>query len=750
MKASKWIGYGAAALALAAIGTAQAAKIFPDDCPGMTLQQCVDSDNGGTGPFFITVKSGTYTNQTVIATTRPGSIVAESGLLARPEIVNSTWRWKALGASGASVRGFHFVNSTVDIRHDGTVNAGDTVGITIENNVFEMSSGISDVIRTGCNASSNGPGTVQIRVRNNQVSSSNTSALGGLVRVDCVGLTPSTANMDLAFTENRVQTESLDLAGLELQLARANQDIILAQNEFRGPRNVRFVSENGTFVTDYGNLRFYAFYNLFSDRLADGSLPSNGGQLIDSNLDDNGSTGAVLNDVTIYFNYNTFDGNWDLLNFADHTTASTGNNDLYLYNNIFTEVPSGDTFLLNSGLLTTIVVAGGGNIIGPGVTLGNYTLEADDQPGVDPMYVAAPARYALRPDSPAIDSGGNADLAFGFTQLALFGNPVPDFLAISHVDADGFRRVIDGDDSASAEADAGAYEWGDRFIAHETSDSNRINNYSNIYDSIMNADADASGFFSHIWSYEDTPGQPHDEAIGWWYRSSVGRWTLYNENSSINMPAGLVYSVFYPTGDRGGSGNNGFRGIQEVQVGATPAASLDTGLTQRNLAVFVRHVYKSGTSAAVRDPVNLEVYYDGTSWRIYHVDGSNLPANAAYMVYYQQPSQNVFLAYPGGDNAPMFLGSVLVKHPQVVFNCTTPVIQQVALRGLFGNGLGANPANQVLDVAFGAGLIGITNEDGSAIQPWNFLSGGTGFFVMVDPKQAFECQDRIYKDDFDH
>ncbi len=716
--------------------SAQGAKIYPDDCSGMTLQQCVDSDNGGTGPFFITVKNGTYNNQDIWAIDRSGWIVAENGVAGKPVFTDSFWEWGAVGTSSSGVRGLKLTGSSgIAIWLRGTVNAGELGQVTFEDNEFDISNN-SDAIRIQ-ESTLAGAGTFGVRIRGNRIKN-NTSFTPtnepGLIHIRWVD---SSVKVDVAIAENTMQTNREDIPGFRIDLGTANLDVMLAQNEFRGARAVHLTSDNSA----HGDLNFYAYYNLFADRYADGTRPVFQPELVYSDMQ------GTASKVIAGFYFNTFDGRWDLIKFFDHAITASSSNQLLLYSNVFTEAPSGTAFLLNG--TGTASVSGDNNVVGPGLQLGAYTAASGDQVGVDPLYVAAPARYALRDGSPAIDTGGNADFGFGFAQLALFGNPVPSLLALPHVDMDGFRRVIDGDGDGAASADAGAFEWGDRMLVHESSDNNNFLNRTAIHDDELTADSDAVGLFTHLYRHEDTPEQFYDQPLGWWYNGF--RWTIYNENSGTNMNAGLVYSVFHPTGDRG-VGTNGFRGMIEVQNGPSAATSLDTGLTESNLAVFVRHVYQGGSQ--VYDNSALEVYYDGTSWRIYHANGGTIPANATYLVYYQQPSKNVFKVVPGIGDAGSFGGAgVVFQHPFLdqgpPFQCVTPVIQQVALGGLLGNGLGDVPHHVLFDYFGNVGSI-VTEDGSSPFTNYSFLNGGTGYFVMIDPQQAFECSDRIYKDDMDH
>ncbi len=722
--------------------SAQGAKIFPDDCPGMTLQQCVDSDNGGTGAFFITVKNGTYNNQDVTAFGRSGWIVAENGVLGKPVFTDSTWIWDAVGTATSGVRGIHFTgDSGIRIWLTGTLNSGELGQVTIEDNEFEISA-TGAIVRHPVKISEvslGGAGTFGVRIRGNQITASTGAAPSFPKGLIDIGSMTSTVGVDVAIAENTLQTNREDVPGLMVDLGTANLDVILSQNEFRGARAVHLTSDNSA----HGRLRVYAFYNLFADRYADGTRPAFFPELVYSNMQ------GTANQVITGFYFNTFDGRWDSISFFDHSITASSSNQLLIYNNVFTEAPAGQAVLLNGTGAAS--VSGDNNVIGPGVALLSYINAASDQVGVDPLYVAAPARYALRAGSPAIDAAGGADFSFALTQGSLFGNPsiVPTLLALPHVDMDGFRREIDGDGDGTVVSDAGAFEWGDRMLVHESSDNNNFSNRTSIHDDELTADSDAVGLFTHLYRHEDTPQQFYDQPLGWWFNGF--RWTIYNENFNTNMDPGLVFSVFHPSGDRG-VGTNDFRGLIEVQNGSSAVASLDTGLTEGNLAVFVRHVYQSGSQ--IYDNSALEVYYDGTSWRIYHANSGNIPANATYLVYYQQPSKNVIKVIPGVGDAGSFGGAGIVfEHPFLEqgppFQCVTPVIQQVALGGLLGNGLGDVPHHVLFDYFGNVGSI-VTEDGSSPFSDYNILTGGTGYFVMIDPQQAFECSDRIYKDDMDH
>lgn len=79
----------------------------------------------------------------------------------------------------------------------------------------------------------------------------------------------------------------------------------------------------------------------------------------------------------------------------------------------------------------------------------------------------------------------------------------------------------------------------DKIYVHTATAANSSFNGTVIDHPDLNSNPNAKIVFSHFWT-----GTYNNNVSGLWYRSSDGRWIIYNENSTVDMVIGSKYNIF--------------------------------------------------------------------------------------------------------------------------------------------------------------------------------------------------------------
>jgi hypothetical protein len=321
----------------------------------------------------------------------------------------------------------------------------------------------------------------------------------------------------------------------------------------------------------------------------------------------------------------------------------------------------------------------------------------------------------LRPGSPAIDA---ADTVFIGLLLGVNGFP--------QVDADGMRRIIGG---GTLGADIGAYEFGDTSFA--SSKAVPGSNYFALSHPATDSQPSVRPVLTRNFGLNGV-ANPH--SIGAWYSSPA--WYAFNQGGET-MPVGAAVNVFVP--GLGGGGASYAHVATAANIGGDHTRLDNAYLNGTNSALVLATANwaHSGTGVYNNHPIAVgnDCLVPGPDcWYVVNQDGAAIPVNAAFNIYAQDRSPNAY------------------RHEVTPLN-RSPDGSETTLDHFLLNG---TPCAQV-HVARTASLL--TNETYDlryAADRWRIFNHlgiemplGARFFVLVNPRQVFECTDLIFADGFE-
>lgn len=546
--------------------------------------------------------------------------------------------------------------------------------------------GSASYIRVAANG-----GTVEAMVYDNRVSGRPLGLNNGLVEFAASG----GATLDANALYNRVTSTSptaVSGAGILLDAAGNAAGTFKAHaNEVRGGffRAGIYVSE-GLFSSTASNYAARLYNNVLV-------CAPDGGTGIGLVVNNGTLDAQAVNNTISRCNYGILASQWSGGTSASAAIAGIVKNNLVVANT---------TLSFNAAL--TPDLANDYNLLNgaTSVATGAHTITAAAQ-------LASNTAPRLTATSPAIDAADTATLGFG---LIFNGLPV--------VDADGLRRIKEaggGDD-----ADIGAYEYGDLSFRHTATPANTSSYISTFDHPGANAQSAANLMATpNFGGNLAGPGIANDQPFGVYYASA--RWRVFNEDAATPMPGGAKFNVFAPA-----PGSGSFRHVSTAANTVGRFTEIDSGSTNNvpGYIVLATQNWSAGSGIYNAHPIGL-VYSGATSrWQIANLDsgGATMPANAGFNVYAQPESPNAFRVSAAGGSS-----SIVLDHP--LLN-GVPCAQVNTTRLWSGSTVVGNH-----DVYYGS--------DGTwRIFGYSALPAGTTFHVVIDPRQVFECTDRIFADGF--
>jgi len=371
----------------------------------------------------------------------------------------------------------------------------------------------------------------------------------------------------------------------------------------------------------------------------------------------------------------------------------------YIWNNLIVASSSGLQFTssLTPGLANNYNLI---NAPGNSATLGPNTISADAR------LVAAQAPR-LRAGSPAINAADGTLLANALIDAGL-----------PTLDADGLRRV------KGPGADIGAYEYGDTSLLHIAAGGNISGHITRIDSPATNAQTGALVLPTRSYG----PAGPRSlQPFGVYYEGS--RWTIYHEAIAA-ISSGLQWGVFVPVPGSGafvhsGTAANTTAARTQIDNAAT------NGYPER--IVLVAHNW---TAQPTYNAHLTGIYWSGSGvsgrWNIANTDQTALPIPNAFNVYAQQASPNAFRL-----PAPVGMQRAEIDHP---------LVNGVACATIHATRI-VDPAASVPAGSFDLDF-NFTNGRWAVYSPLAWVAG-TAFNVLIDARQVFDCQDRIFANGFD-
>jgi hypothetical protein len=322
----------------------------------------------------------------------------------------------------------------------------------------------------------------------------------------------------------------------------------------------------------------------------------------------------------------------------------------------------------------------------------------------DPRLVSRTRAPWLRPDSPAIDA--DDDL------------PFYDERARPWLDAHGERRI------KGSAVDLGAFEFGDSWIGVRARPDNTTGNFL-LFDHPATSGQPEALLFA---SPDGSLGLPVNlRPLGVWWASGSGQMGVFNQDLSA-MPIGSGYSLFVPAPFRPSAvvlpGPSLVTRV--ARVGSEPVTRLNLGspLSDRPelivLATQNWNPQQPPASIGVYNPRSISLRYEASSWSIVNLDGSPIPAGAAFNVFSQPPSPAAFQLSVGGRSS-----WVAIDHPLL----NGRPCARIAVMPVFDNA----PHGLTYVGIEGAGAWLIQRN---AVTPW---PNNAFFNVVFSPRQVEEC-----------
>lgn len=410
--------------------------------------------------------------------------------------------------------------------------------------------------------------------------------------------------------------------------------------------------------------------------------------------------------------------------FSVHTTV--GSSSVDILNNII--VNTKDAYVGPASGTSMSVDSLGNNLIFGHENISGFVLDTTDY-NAPPNFIEVGVNYALSSLSPAIDKANSFATALLYNIGIMEDSP--------NIDADGLRRF------KGVKIDSGAYEWGDRHVLHRA--FNPTGQISDINDSQLNSDPNAITVTTQVWNYENAPVVYNDHPIGIYRNGS--KWSIFNEDLA-NIPTDAKFHVFYPYGGV----SDDINGLAKFSNPETPDSGFDindVNLNNNSNAGIFASNYWDNLAGGIYNPSSLEVGYqnDGT-WYLGNVDGSDMPTNAQVFIYSQDGSRNVFHHEVTDNNTTNQI--TLIDHPLLNGNpCALPTVTQ-STTWFFAPLFEQNPHNIGVYYSYLDNKWAIFNQDIADITVviGSPIIGGR-FNVMVDPQQVYQCNDVIFKNNFE-
>ena len=678
------------ALLIAPTPTPAATVNWPGTSPcAATLQACINASSSGDR---IEIVTNTPINESLFIDQRSVAVVAANGY--RPQLalsqsisISST---TTTGNQTVLIDGLRLQSGALFANYSGIGEAN----YTISNVVFEEGS----VDNTGSIFSRVSGGTLNLTLYNNDIHCSLDFAQSSVVRIESDAATTLNANV----FNNKISCPPR--TGIVRNLLRvsigssfagvAEASLKIHANEFRVDRTV---DSSGTVRgIEISESSVAATPSVIKTRLYNNVVIGNGREVASAN----DAISALVNrgDMALQIINNTIVG-WDRsIYVGSYNAAGSGsqNIDGRILNNVLVSRSYG--FFLQP--TTTAALTNDYNLVNTvsiGTPLGSHSITA-------PARLVSPWRPRLRDDSPAIDAADSLSLLFG-----LVGAGLPS------TDADGLRR-FKGDGS---KADIGAYESGDVIFEQRVSGSGSP---TTIIDSPalngMNTPIPQASV-----RYAANSGVNYYRPFGFYLFG--GTWALVDE-AGIAFSPGTTFNVFVPAG-----GSGVFRHVATSALTGGFYTKLDNN-DLKNQPDMIVLATQSRMPNLIANPHPISVYTDAVNWFVDNSDRADMPINAAFNIYWQQPSPNAFRLTASAANTNT--QGLRVDHPLLDGQpCARP--QASRMTPSTGN------VNEGWQWVYSGGSWLLTSPGGIPI--------GTQFNVVIDAARVTTCSDVIFADGFE-
>lgn len=682
-------------LTLALLGSATSAALAaPVGWPSgtapcnTTLQACINGVGSG---VTVEIRTSTPINEDLVIN-KSVDLVAEPTRRVRLAPGRSiTGSMSGSAPWNVTLRGLRLVDGRIDLSHasSGPANLG------LENLRIEST---TPVIAAGLRVRINGAAASTVRVTGNRLRVAAPTLFTSGIEVEFSGGSGHLADIRWNTVESRGVSEGWGILGSAVQGTTAEFRIL--GNEVRGEfrRDGIMVSE-GLFSATPSTVTARIVSNVV---IGDGGF--SGG--ISSTVSQGNTSAQILNNTVVRGR------GISLSRWGGGGPAATGTTSGNIFNNLIA---------FNRWGLQNTASAGGAatndyNLLHRNVNPGAHTAGANDV-NADPLLRSLDAPR-LGVGSPAIDAGNG---------LALIGGG-----SLPLLDGDGLRRLVNGDSAGSAEVDIGAYEHGHRMLLARSTGT--TSNYFPINDPLSSA-SNASRLFTTLNRFVN-PFNTNPRPTGVWLDALPAGWSVFNQDLTP-MSASLAFNVFHPLP----STTLSMRTFSTPLPGFPNAMALP-GPVNTDIVLAEQNWNGNGT-AGVYNNNPIAVGREGGAWFLHNANGTALPANAKFNVYWQPPSPNVFEVFKqAGDGLTNF--AILLDHP---------LLNDAPCAGVVVTPTSATPAADPIGKLFD--VILSDTPDASGERRWVIFSfsgaiQSQSYHVLVVPEQISDCtKGPLFRDQFE-
>lgn len=672
-------------------------RTWPGAAPcNTTLQACIAGTLSGDR---IEIATDTPINESPNLFERDIELVAANGY--RPQLSDgrnlfiSSSQFK--GNQTVLVSGIHLRNGYVSANYLGYA----TANYTIQNMTLEASPGnlggriSSSIIRNSTAART----TLNLTLYNNDVHCGAAIAESSVVSMTSAASTTLNANV----YNNKVTCSTQDgvvnygiLASIGSNAAGvADATLKFHGNEIRAER----YTGSGTMISSMSGIGIREDSDALAASTISARLYNN--VVIGNGL--NSSSNGIFTivdrgDMNLQTVNNTITGWYSSLYAGSYNSPGTGSQTIHglILNNVM--VSRGPAFYLQG--TTTASLSNTYNLVNApstGTPLGGNSI-------MSPAKLVSESTPRLRSDSPAIGAADTATLAFG---IALGGLP--------GTDADGLRRVK----GADGLADIGAYEFGDVSFEHRVNSLIAGTHNSPIYSAALDGVTSALPQASQVHSTGSSSA--YEPSFGVYY--SPNRWRLFDQ-AQVDLVLGTTFNVFAPA-----SGGGLLRHIATPASIASYFTKIDNS-SLNNKPDLILLATQNWDPNSVYNPHPISLGFSGMNWYVDNIDYAAMPTNAAFNLYWQNPSPNAFRVTASPSN--LSVTGLRVDHPLLDGQpCARPHATRMSGSAFVAHGW---------KWFYGGGSWNLFSPDG--------IPDGTQFNVVVDPAQVALCTDRIFANDF--
>ena len=654
----------------------------PAPCNG-TLQACIDA--AGTAGI-VELRTDATVNES-LAIGQSLTLRAVAGF--RPALASG----RGITASGGGtelvvrIEGLSLSNGNIVMQYSGTGNA------TLEARRNRLRG--SGTAGAGIRVENTGSGSLVARVEENRLDGVVPSLFVAAIEVGA-----SAGSIDAQVLHNRIDggTDSEGWGILVDATGGASVTAAVAFNEVRGRfvRNAIGVSE-GLFSSTDSTLLADVFNNVVAcgGRQGGGIGFTLGDGSIDTDLVNN--TIVQCGRATGFSRWSSSDGGGSIVgNVVNNLIAF---NQVGLFFNPEFDGPVANQYNLVFGNGSNQYTAGPGTLT------------------VDPLLLGEQHPW-LRAGSPAIDAGNP------------FAPFEQDNAGLLQLDAAGLRRV------KGTNVDIGAYEFGDTGLLHGATVDNTGAHITSINGAPFDSDNDARLQVTPSYNGgSGPPGPAMDDPLGVY--DAGGHWSIFAENFAA-MLVGTRFNVFAPAQGPGVFAHVATPG--NISAWSTQLDDPQTTNFPNRIVLATQNWAASGSGVYNAHPIAVFHFGLGADsyWFVTNADqlaGVDMPDNAGFNIYAQDPSPNAFRATATADTASG--QALLLEHPLLD---DTPCAQPQATRISSGG-----PVAEHFDVRYFSAL----GRWGILHQGVPSMPLGSEYFVLVDPLQVHLCTGDLFRDGFE-